>query len=247
MAHYESTTIEKLLARQENADLEYLDEKALSLAKVKRDHCVRLYLICQEGNEWLKEHHFEAWTFVRDLEARALPPNLLSKVVVIRVYAAHNDAVTESIEGTLLTVNLHKETWLNQPKECVKLIGSKVRLHVDVHDGPNLSQSSSPPSDGPLTPAPEYSTTVPPLQQEAPSAIPNGGSETALQVVQTLKGIKDELRGIREAAEQTAGNTERTADNTDDLVDTVEETRDLTLFVANKIQEQTVDPEVNEG
>lgn len=251
MAHYESTKIAKLLARQENADLENLDEKILSLAKVKRDHCTRLYLICQEGNAWLKEHHFQAWTFVRDCEARPLPPDLLSKVVVLRVYATHNDEVAESIEGTLLTVNIHKDRWLDQPEECVKLIGSKVRLHEnqigDVPDG-DLSQNGSPPSDGPLTsapPPPEYSTTVPPPSQEVPSVPPNGGSDTP--VLRVLEKIHLEVRGIRVAAEQTVEHTGKTADNTHGLAEVVEETRDLTVATSNHVLQMTVDTQAEEN
>ena len=244
VAHYDSTEITNLLAREENAELEYLDEKTLSLAKVKRGHCMRLYLICQEGNEWLKEHHFEAWTFVRDLEARALPANLLSKVVVIRVYGTHNDEVRESFKGILLSVNLHKERWLNEPKNCVELIGSKVRLHekqiADVPDG-DLSQSGSPPSDGPLTPAPappEYSSTGPPPSQDAPSVVPNGRSDTP--VLRVLEGIHGELRCIRVATEQAAEHTGRTAEHTQGLGEAVKENTDLSVAIINHVQENTV-------
>lgn len=254
VARYESTKITKLLAQQENTDLENVEETGLSLATVKRKNCLRLYLISQEGNEWLKEHHFQAWTFVRDFETRHLPSNLLSKVVLVRVYETQNDAVGESIKTALLTVNIHKDRWLNQPEECVKLIGSKVWLNenqnADVPDG-NLSQSGSPPSDGPLTqhtaPPTEYSTTGPPPSQEPRelSVVPNVGSDNA--VVGALKVLTDEIKVIRIAAEHIAGNTGRTADNTEGLSEAVTETRDVAFAIGNHVQEGMVDSQASDN
>lgn len=40
--------IVKLLARQENADLETLEESGLSLATVKEQHCVRVHNLPRE-------------------------------------------------------------------------------------------------------------------------------------------------------------------------------------------------------
>lgn len=226
----------------EDANLETVEESELSIATVRRQNCVRVYIIFQESMEWLKAHHPQVWKFVRDFEVRPLPSILLSKLVLIRVYKTQNDVVEECIEGPVLVVNFHKDKWLNQPEECARLIGSKVHIHEkqicnDI-DGTS-SHSCSPPSDRVLTPTnppPEYSH--PPAQEP----VPNGGSNDLM--VKTLKEMMPELIAIRKATEKAAENTGRTADNTEGITETIEETRDLAAFIGNEMQDKTVDAQV---
>ena len=72
-AQHDSSKIMKLLVRQENANLEILEESALSLATVRRQNCVRVYIIFQESWEWLKEHCYQVWKFVRNFSGQASP------------------------------------------------------------------------------------------------------------------------------------------------------------------------------
>ena len=242
--HDPNSNTRHLLAKEEgDAKLKTVEEESeLSIATVRRENCVRVYIIFQESMEWLKAHCHQAWEFVRDFQVRPLPSNLLSKVVLIRVFET-NDRVAEFIEGPLLVVNFHKEKWLNQPKECASLIGSKVHIHKQISndiDG-NSSQGCSPPSDRVLTPTnppPEYSHPPP---QEVHFEVPNGDSA---DLMGALKGISNELTAIRKATEKTAENTGRAADNTEGLAQTVEETRDITAHMGNEMQDKMVDEEV---
>lgn len=232
--------MKKLLAKEEKDAT--VEESEPSIATVRRENCVRVYIIFQESMEWLKAHCHQVWEFVRDFQVRPLPSNLLSKVVLIRVYET-NDRVAEFIEGPLLVVNFHKEKWLNQPEECVSLIGSKVHIHKQISndiDG-NSSQGCSPPSDRVLTPTnppPEYSQPHP---QEVHSEVPNVDSA---DLVVAFKEFNKELKAIRKVTEKVAKNTGRAADNTEGLVETMGEARDLAAFTGNEMQDKMVDEEV---
>lgn len=246
-AQRDSSRYAKLLAKEvEDANLETVEESELSIATVRRQNCVRVYIIFQESMEWLKAHHPQVWKFVRDFEVRPLPSILLSKLVLIRVYESPNDAVEECIEGPVLVVNFHNDKWLNQPEECARLIGSKVHIHEkqicnDI-DGTS-SQSCSPPSDRVLT------STNPPLEcshpppHEALSEVRNDGN-ALVALVEGVHNLHNELKAIRKATEQTAENTGRTADNTEGITETIEETRDLAAFMGNEMQDETVDAQV---
>ena len=249
--------ITKMLALQEERaalkNIEEHIENGLLYAIVRRQHCVRLYIIFRESIEWLKDNHHLLWKVVRDFQTRPLPANLLNKVVLIRVYEEHNDTILEIVESSILTVNIHKEKWRREPEECVRLIRSKVRIDAGIYDNPDGgsvkdSPSGTPPSDShlpvPDIPPPDYSTPL--LSEPMPAAKPPvavvDGNKVLAEAVNTLA---EEFKGLKEATLAVADNTRRTADNTEGLGETVEEVRGTTISISDAVLDERVSAEAS--
>lgn len=249
LAEHERATFKKLL---ENVD------NGLSLLQsvVKRDDCVRLYIIYQESREWLKDSHHEVWKFVRDFEMRPLPTELLNKVVLIRLYEhseEHTRSIPEDAKGPLLTVNVHKEQWRNEPSKCCRVITSKLWIVAEttgtsteathsstavLHEGNEIdythSLSATPPSQpdiqlNPVTPSQYH--PIPPTQPPAPTNF------------ETDPEVKACLMDLKKSMQQIAGDTSKTVEKLEGMGNTTDEILAVVNNTNEGVYRQNVDEE----
>ena len=211
--------LEEIFQNGQTGQLQYLT------GLVRAQSCHRLYLIYEESPEWLKANNESAWKFMRDFQMRERSEDLLSRVVMIRVYERKNGHTpAETVDGPLLTVNVSKESWQNQPKECARLIRSKVRVRRKILNEDRereLLHSTTPPTDSTAL----QSVSIHPQSQPPPSYTPHQGTNDKqfLDQLKVLTGVmvdihKDTKRNA-DSSEKISKHTERAADATEGLHD----------------------------
>ena len=214
------------------------------IALLRKPWCQRLYIVYQDSPEWLKANDPTVWKCISILQSRPLSNDILSKVVLVRVYDKRNgDTIQDIIEGPILTVNICRHRWDSNPKECAKLIHSKVRLNQRMLDKRRgISHSATPPDTGSpttthtvatLTGAPPTRTPPPPQYTPQPPAESND----------LLREVLPVLNRIAEGVSQTAQNTARTANNTENLPENIEVIRETATATLNQELERDIDRE----
>ena len=180
--------LEEILQIGQTGQLQYLT------GLVRARSCHRLYLLYEEGPEWLKENNESAWKFMRDFQMRERSEDLLSRVVLIRVYERKlGHTLAESVDGPLLTVNVNKERWQKQPKECARLIRSKVRVRRKIFkedQDRELVHSTTPPTENPTF----QSVPILPQSQGPPSYTSH--QENNNPVLDQLKVLTDVVKEL---------------------------------------------------
>ena len=206
---------------------------------LRKAHCVRLYIIYEDSLEQLNNGNRKAWEVVRSLQSRPLPTEQLSKVVLVRVHGDSPDKVTDTVEGPVLTVNLHRNCLQENVKTSANLICSRARINQkqttinDSIDGSMRSVQNSqeasptPTSPHPTASLPSYSSTAP-SNQNVPNPVQSVPGEMLVALM--LKDLNKNVEKLSKINQCIADNTGRAADNTEGMGEKIDE------FASGQIQ-----------
>ena len=227
---------------------------------LRKPHCVRLYIFYEDSPEQLNNGNRKAWEVVRNLQTRPLPTEQLSKVVLVRVHGDSSDKVSDTVEGPVLTVNLHRNYLQENVKTSANLICSRARINqqqttiddsIDgsmrsVQNSQEPSPTPTPTSPHPTTSLPSYSSAAPPNQNilspvQPPQPVAGNG-----EMLVVLKDLNKNVIKLAKINQDIVDNTGRAADNTEGMGEKMDEFASGQIQLEEIVQKNLVLPEAKE-